>query len=143
MLLLKQGVLMSHRANILLNEFGITQGIPDMKFNEDGLCSFLIDDLYDITLIVDQDEKIYLYGILANASIEEANQSALILISANTYLFGSAEISCCYESQSQAFILMKSINLDTLTTNTIEDGIDKIIDAIKSIRQTLEEMKIQ
>lgn len=134
---------MSQRANILLNEFGVTQGIPDMKFNEEGLCSFLINDLYDITLIVDQDEKIFLYGVLANAPIEEALQSALVLISANTYLFGSAEISCCYESQSQAFILMKSIDLNTLTANTIEDGIDKVIDAIKSIRLTLEEMKHQ
>lgn len=134
---------MSQRANILLNEFGVTQGIPDMKFNEEGLCSFLINDLYDITLIVDQDEKIFLYGVLVNAPIEEALQSALVLISANTYLFGSAEISCCYESQSQAFILMKSIDLNTLTASTIEDCIDKVIDAIKSIRLTLEEMKLQ
>ncbi|EFE05367.1 CesT family type III secretion system chaperone [Citrobacter youngae] len=134
---------MSQRANILLNEFGVTQGIPDMKFNEEGLCSFLINDLYDITLIVDQDEKIFLYGVLVNAPIEEALQSALVLISANTYLFGSAEISCCYESQSQAFILMKSIDLNTLTASTIEDCIDKVIDAIKSIRLTLEEMKHQ
>lgn len=134
---------MSQRANILLNEFGVTQGIPDTKFNEEGLCSFLINDLYDITLIVDQDEKIFLYGVLVNAPIEEALQSALVLISANTYLFGSAEISCCYESQSQAFILMKSIDLNTLTASTIEDCIDKVIDAIKSIRLTLEEMKHQ
>lgn len=48
---------MSLRANIILKEFGITQGVPDMKFNEDGICSFLIDEEYDITLIADSDEK--------------------------------------------------------------------------------------
>jgi|GEM_PF-5076869 len=128
---------MSQRARILLKEFGITQNVPDMEFNNDGVCSFLIDDEYDITLIADKDEKIYAYAVLANATIEEANQYALVLLSANTYLFGSSQISCCYESQSQAYILMKTIDLDLVTANTIENCIDKLIEAIKSIRETL------
>ncbi|ASG84801.1 CesT family type III secretion system chaperone [Salmonella enterica] len=133
---------MSLRANIILKEFGITQGVPDMKFNEDGICSFLIDEEYDITLIADSDEKIYMYGVLANTTIEDAHKQALVLISANTYLFSSAELVCCYESQAQAFILMKVLNLDNLTTNIIEESIDKIIDTIKNVRSTLVELEL-
>lgn len=133
---------MSLRANIILNEFGVTQGVPDMKFNEDGICSFLIDEQYDITLISDGDEKIYLYGVLENTTIEDANKKALVLISANTYLFSTSEIVCCYESQAQAFILMKVISLDNLTSVIIEESIDKIIDTIKNIRNTLEELDV-
>ncbi|MFS9381028.1 CesT family type III secretion system chaperone [Citrobacter sp. ANG330] len=133
---------MSQRANIIVREFGISQGVPDMELNEDGICSFLIDEQYDISLIADSNEQIVMYGVLSNATIEEANNQALILISANTYLFSTEKISCCYESQAQAFILMKAISIDNLTTSTIEDSIDKIIEAIKSIRSTLEDMDL-
>ncbi|HFS5793928.1 TPA: CesT family type III secretion system chaperone [Citrobacter werkmanii] len=132
---------MSSRANIILKEYGVAQGVPDMQFNEDGICSFLINEQYDITLIVDNDEKIYFYGVLANATVEEANEKALLLLAVNAYLFSASEIVCCYESQAQALILIKAISLDNVTTSIFEDTIDKIIDTITSIQSTLEDIE--
>ncbi|WP_253383474.1 CesT family type III secretion system chaperone [unidentified bacterial endosymbiont] len=132
---------MSSRANLILKEFGISQGVPDMEFNEHGICSLMIDEEYDITLIADSDEKIFMYGVLANVTLEEANQKSLVLIAANTFLFGTSEIVCCYESQTQAYILMKVLYLDNITASILEGTINQIIDSIKSVRSTLEEIE--
>lgn len=131
---------MSFRANILLNEFGQSHDIDDMSFDADGVCSFFIDEKFDITLIVDNDERIYLYALVCKSEIEDASRYSLVLLSANLYLYGADKISCCYDHQNTSFVLLNCIEIDQANSTTLSDNVEKMIDAVRSLQESLAEM---
>ncbi|MCK7227248.1 CesT family type III secretion system chaperone [Enterobacter asburiae] len=131
---------MSQRANILLSEFGAAQNVNDMKFNDNGVCSFFIDEKFDITLMVDNDERIFLYGLICKADIEEASKYALVLLSANVYLYGSDNFSCCYDHKSTSFALLKCINIDGANAFVLNESVEKMVDAMRSLQDSMADM---
>ncbi|ECJ9816623.1 CesT family type III secretion system chaperone [Salmonella enterica] len=131
---------MSQRASILLTEFGKAQNVSDMQFNDEGVCSFFIDEKFDITLLVDNDEKIYLYGVICKAEIEEASRYALVLLSANIYLYGADNLACCYDHKSNSFVLLKCINIDHASEFTLNESVEKMVDAMRSLQGSLADM---
>lgn len=131
---------MSQRASILLSEFGKAQNVSDMKFNDQGACSFFIDEKFDITLLADSDEKIYLYGVICKADIEEASKYSLVLLSANIYLYGADDLACCYDHKSNSFVLLKCINIDHAREFTLNDSVEKMVDAMRSLQESMADM---
>lgn len=131
---------MSQRASILLSEFGKAQNVSDMEFNDEGACSFYIDEKFDITLLVENDEKIYLYGVICKADIGEANKYSLVLISANVYLYGSDNMTCCFDHKNNSFVLIKSIDIDHANEFTLNDSIEKMVDAMRSLQESMADM---
>lgn len=131
---------MSFRANILLNEFGVRHNIDSMQFDADGICSFLIDEKFDITMAVDNDEKIYIYGLICKADIDEAYKYSLVMLSTNMYLYSNYEIACCYDHHNTSFVLLKSVDINLADNSTLSDSVKKIIDSIETLEVSLKEM---
>jgi len=134
---------MSTRAGVVLEDFGRSVGIPDMKFDNDNLCSFKIDDKFHVSILAKDDESIFFYGLIGKITL---NHEAVfsVLLSANLYLAEANLPVLAYEPKSSVLVLAKSFPIDGLDAVLMESIIDTMSEQMRNIENNLyNELNIQ
>lgn len=131
---------MSSRAEALLSDLSQSIGIKDLAFDEQRMCSFIIDDHYRVTLLASSDDALLIYGILG--SYPDPDNFALELLTTNL-LF--AEVNGPYvsfEPISRTLLLAISLPLDELDVAALEAQIEYMVQNQEHITKTLAERNI-
>ena len=130
---------MTSRADVLLEDFGKNLNIPNMSFDEDGLCSFKVDDRYHISILSNSEESIFIYGLLGKLNSNFRDDAFALLLSTNLYLAEANLHTIAFEPKMSMLILAKSYSLDGLDAVSIENIIDKLSEQIAEISTNLKE----
>lgn len=130
---------MSSRADILLEDFGKKLNIPNMVFDENRLCSFKVDDKYDISILSNGEETIFIYGLLGKLNSDFRDDIFALMLSTNLYLVEANLHTIAFVPKTSMFILAKSYSLDGLDAVSIENIIDKLAEQIEQINSDLKE----
>jgi hypothetical protein len=128
---------MSTRADVLLEDFGRNLNIPDMKFDENRLCSFKVDERYSITILANNDEHVFIYALFGKLAHEPGSDIFALLLSTNLYLAEAGMSTLCYEPKNSLLILAKSYSLDGLDAVSIENIIDTLAEQVDQLAQNL------
>lgn len=133
---------MSSRAEALLSDLSQSIGIKDLAFDEQRMCSFIIDDHYRVTLLASSDDSLLIYGILGSYPDPDPDNFALELLTTNL-LF--AEVNGPYvsfEPISRTLLLAISLPLDELDVAALEAQIEYMVQNQEHITKTLAERNI-
>lgn len=76
-------------ARSVLQEFGTKVGLPQIDFNEEGLCSLHFDEVIVNLELSSDGEILTFYLWIATVAEEQKSEAALILTDANYLLIGS------------------------------------------------------
>lgn len=134
---------MSTRADVILDDFGKSVGIPDMKFDENHLCSFKVDDKFNVSILSKSDESLFFYGMVGKITLDHEAVFS-VLLSANLYLAEANLPILAYEPKSSVLVLAKSFSIDGLDAVSVESIIDTLSEQMRTIEcNLLEELNVR
>lgn len=118
---------MSSRAEALLQDLSQSIGLPDLKFDEQNMCTLLVDGEHRITLLANSETHLILYGILGGWPDDAPSNFGLDLLTANMLLAELEGPHLGYEPLSKSVLLVKSCPLDGLDVERLEAQMDEMI----------------
>ncbi|ECZ6518674.1 CesT family type III secretion system chaperone, partial [Salmonella enterica] len=91
---------MYSRADRLLRQFSLKLNIDSIVFDENRLCSFIIDNRYRILLTSTNSEYIMIYGFCGRPP--DNNNLAFEFLNANLWFAENNGPHLCYDNNSQS-----------------------------------------
>nr|VUD24567.1 putative cytoplasmic protein [Salmonella sp. NCTC 7297] len=116
---------MYSRADRLLRKFSLKLNLDSIAFDENRLCSFLIDNSYHILLSSTNDNYIMIYGFCGR--LPDNNNLAYEFLNANLWFAENNGPHLCYDNNSQSVLLALNFSLDESTVDKFEREIEVVI----------------
>lgn len=120
---------MYSRADHLLRKFSLKLNVDSIVFDENRLCSFLIDNCYRILLSSTNSEYIMIYGFCGR--IPDNNNLAFEFLNANLWFAENNGPHLCYENNSQSLLLALNLSLNESTVDKLECEIEVVIKSME------------
>ncbi|AIP97238.1 CesT family type III secretion system chaperone [Salmonella enterica subsp. arizonae str. CFSAN000560] len=131
---------MYSRADSLLKEFSIKLNLDSIAFDENRLCSFLIDKRYHILMSSTNGEYIMIYGFCGR--LPGNNNLAFEFLNANLWFAENNGPHLCYDNNSQSLLLALNFSLDESTVEKLEREIEVVIRSMENLYHILQDKGI-
>ncbi|EAM7072389.1 CesT family type III secretion system chaperone [Salmonella enterica] len=131
---------MYSRADRLLRKFSLKLNLDSIAFDENRLCSFLIDNSYHILLSSTNDNYIMIYGFCGR--LPDNNNLAYEFLNANLWFAENNGPHLCYDDNSQSVLLALNFSLDESTVDKFEREIEVVIRSMESLSHILQDKGI-
>ncbi|ECH5183505.1 CesT family type III secretion system chaperone, partial [Salmonella enterica] len=128
------------RADRLLRKFSLKLNLDSIAFDENRLCSFLIDNSYHILLSSTNDNYIMIYGFCGR--LPDNNNLAYEFLNANLWFAENNGPHLCYDDNSQSVLLALNFSLDESTVDKFEREIEVVIRSMESLSHILQDKGI-
>ncbi|EDQ9397517.1 CesT family type III secretion system chaperone [Salmonella enterica] len=131
---------MYSRADHLLRKFSLKLNVDSIVFDENRLCSFLIDNCYRILLSSTNSEYIMIYGFCGR--LPDNNNLAFEFLNANLWFAENNGPHLCYENNSQSLLLALNLSLNESTVDKVECEIEVVIKSMENLYHILQDKGI-
>ncbi|EFS9643706.1 CesT family type III secretion system chaperone [Salmonella enterica] len=131
---------MYSRADHLLRKFSLKLNVDSIVFDENRLCSFLIDNCYRILLSSTNSEYIMIYGFCGR--LPDNNNLAFEFLNANLWFSENNGPHLCYENNSQSLLLALNLSLNESTVDKLECEIEVVIKSMENLYHILQDKGI-
>ncbi|ECI3630915.1 CesT family type III secretion system chaperone [Salmonella enterica subsp. houtenae] len=131
---------MYSRADRLLRKFSLKLNLDSIAFDENRLCSFLIDNSYHILLSSTNDNYIMIYGFCGR--LPDNNNLAYEFLNANLWFADNNGPHLCYDNNSQSVLLALNFSLDESTVDKFEREIEVVIRSMENLSHILQDKGI-
>ncbi|ELY3177325.1 CesT family type III secretion system chaperone [Salmonella enterica] len=131
---------MYSRADRLLRQFSLKLNADSIAFDENRLCSFLIDNSYHILLSSTNDNYIMIYGFCGRHP--DNNNLAYEFLNANLWFAENNGPYLCYDNNSQSVLLALNFSLDESTVDKFEREIEVVIRSMENLSHILQDKGI-
>lgn len=131
---------MYSRADHLLRKFLLKLNVDSIVFDENRLCSFLIDNCYRILLSSTNSEYIMIYGFCGR--LPDNNNLAFEFLNANLWFAENNGPHLCYENNSQSLLLALNLSLNESTVDKLECEIEVVIKSMENLYHILQDKGI-
>ncbi|EJJ4224641.1 CesT family type III secretion system chaperone [Salmonella enterica] len=131
---------MYSRADRLLRKFSLKLNLDSIAFDENRLCSFLIDNSYHILLSSTNDNYIMIYGFCGR--LLDNNNLAYEFLNANLWFAENNGPHLCYDDNSQSVLLALNFSLDESTVDKFEREIEVVIRSMENLSHILQDKGI-
>ncbi|EJX3081204.1 CesT family type III secretion system chaperone [Salmonella enterica] len=131
---------MYSRADHLLRKFSLKLNVDSIVFDENRLCSFLIDNCYRILLSSTNSEYIMIYGFCGR--LPDNNNLAFEFLNANLWFAENNGPHLCYENNSQSLLLALNLSLNESTVDKLECEIEVVIKSMENLYHILQDKEI-
>ncbi|EBP3941826.1 CesT family type III secretion system chaperone [Salmonella enterica subsp. enterica] len=131
---------MYSRADRLLRKFSLKLNLDSVAFDENRLCSFLIDNSYHILLSSTNDNYIMIYGFCGR--LPDNNNLAYEFLNANLWFAENNGPHLCYDDNSQSVLLALNFSLDESTVDKFEREIEVVIRSMENLSHILQDKGI-
>lgn len=131
---------MYSRADHLLRKFSLKLNVDSIVFDENRLCSFLIDNCYRILLSSTNSEYIMIYGFCGR--LPDNNNLAFEFLNANLWFAENNGPHLCYENNSQSLLLALNLSLNESTVDKLECEIEVLIKSMENLYHILQDKGI-
>ncbi|EBT2375055.1 CesT family type III secretion system chaperone [Salmonella enterica] len=131
---------MYSRADHLLRKFSLKLNVDSIVFDENRLCSFLIDNCYRILLSSTNSEYIMIYGFCGR--LPDNNNLAFEFLNANLWFAENNGPHLCYENNSQSLLLALNLSLNESTVDKLECEIEVVIKSMVNLYHILQDKGI-
>ncbi|EAA3837836.1 CesT family type III secretion system chaperone [Salmonella enterica] len=131
---------MYSRADRLLRKFSLKLNLDSIAFDENRLCSFLIDNSYHILLSSTNDNYIMIYGFCGR--LPDNNNLAYEFLNANLWFAENNGPHLCYDNNSQSVLLALNFSLDESTVDKFEREIEVVIRSMENLSHILQDKEI-
>ncbi|EBG6453655.1 CesT family type III secretion system chaperone [Salmonella enterica] len=131
---------MYSRADHLLRKFSLKLNVDSIVFDENRLCSFLIDNCYRILLSSTNSEYIMIYGFCGR--LPDNNNLAFEFLNANLWFAENNGPHLCYENNSQSLLLALNLSLNESTVDKFECEIEVVIKSMENLYHILQDKGI-
>ncbi|ECG8812943.1 CesT family type III secretion system chaperone [Salmonella enterica] len=131
---------MYSRADHLLRKFSLKLNVDSIVFDENRLCSFLIDNCYRILLSSTNSEYIIIYGFCGR--LPDNNNLAFEFLNANLWFAENNGPHLCYENNSQSLLLALNLSLNESTVDKLECEIEVVIKSMENLYHILQDKGI-
>ncbi|EDR4015901.1 CesT family type III secretion system chaperone, partial [Salmonella enterica] len=128
------------RADRLLRKFSLKLNLDSIAFDENRLCSFLIDNSYHILLSSTNDNYIMIYGFCGR--LPDNNNLAYEFLNANLWFAENNGPHLCYDNNSQSVLLALNFSLDESTVDKFEREIEVVIRSMENLSHILQDKGI-
>ncbi|EDY3020453.1 CesT family type III secretion system chaperone, partial [Salmonella enterica] len=127
-------------ADRLLRKFSLKLNLDSIAFDENRLCSFLIDNSYHILLSSTNDNYIMIYGFCGR--LPDNNNLAYEFLNANLWFAENNGPHLCYDDNSQSVLLALNFSLDESTVDKFEREIEVVIRSMENLSHILQDKGI-
>ncbi|EAO3468393.1 CesT family type III secretion system chaperone, partial [Salmonella enterica] len=127
-------------ADRLLRKFSLKLNLDSIAFDENRLCSFLIDNSYHILLSSTNDNYIMIYGFCGR--LPDNNNLAYEFLNANLWFAENNGPHLCYDNNSQSVLLALNFSLDESTVDKFEREIEVVIRSMENLSHILQDKGI-
>ncbi|ECH0886660.1 Tir chaperone family protein, partial [Salmonella enterica] len=124
----------------LLRKFSLKLNLDSIAFDENRLCSFLIDNSYHILLSSTNDNYIMIYGFCGR--LPDNNNLAYEFLNANLWFAENNGPHLCYDDNSQSVLLALNFSLDESTVDKFEREIEVVIRSMENLSHILQDKGI-
>ncbi|EAR3219520.1 CesT family type III secretion system chaperone, partial [Salmonella enterica] len=124
----------------LLRKFSLKLNLDSIAFDENRLCSFLIDNSYHILLSSTNDNYIMIYGFCGR--LPDNNNLAYEFLNANLWFAENNGPHLCYDNNSQSVLLALNFSLDESTVDKFEREIEVVIRSMENLSHILQDKGI-
>lgn len=131
---------MYSRADNLLRKFSIKLNLDSIIFDENRLCSFLIDNSHHILLSSTNSDYIMIYGFCGRLPYN--NNLAYEFLNANLWFAENNGPHLCYDNNSQSLLLALNFSLDESTVDKFECEIEVVIRSMENLYHILQDKGI-
>lgn len=131
---------MYSRADHLLRKFSLKLNVDSIVFDENRLCTFLIDNCYRILLSSTNSEYIMIYGFCGR--LPDNNNLAFEFLNANLWFAENNGPHLCYENNSQSLLLALNLSLNESTVDKLECEIEVVIKSMENLYHILQDKGI-
>lgn len=131
---------MYSRADRLLRKFSLKLNLDSIAFDENRLCSFLIDNSYHILLSSTNDNYIMIYGFCGR--LPDNNNLAYEFLNTNLWFAENNGPHLCYDNNSQSVLLALNFSLDESTVDKFEREIEVVIRSMENLSHILQDKGI-
>ncbi|EAA6552393.1 CesT family type III secretion system chaperone [Salmonella enterica subsp. diarizonae] len=131
---------MYSRADHLLRKFSLKLNVDSIVFDENRLCSFLIDNCYRILLSSTNSEYIMIYGFCGR--LPDNNNLAFEFLNANLWFAENNGPHLCYGNNSQSLLLALNLSLNESTVDKLECEIEVVIKSMENLYHILQDKGI-
>ncbi|ECC2644367.1 CesT family type III secretion system chaperone, partial [Salmonella enterica] len=114
--------------------------LDSIAFDENRLCSFLIDNSYHILLSSTNDNYIMIYGFCGR--LPDNNNLAYEFLNANLWFAENNGPHLCYDNNSQSVLLALNFSLDESTVDKFEREIEVVIRSMENLSHILQDKGI-
>ncbi|ECP3863542.1 CesT family type III secretion system chaperone, partial [Salmonella enterica] len=121
-------------------KFSLKLNLDSIAFDENRLCSFLIDNSYHILLSSTNDNYIMIYGFCGR--LPDNNNLAYEFLNANLWFAENNGPHLCYDDNSQSVLLALNFSLDESTVDKFEREIEVVIRSMESLSHILQDKGI-
>ncbi|EAT6621966.1 CesT family type III secretion system chaperone, partial [Salmonella enterica] len=123
-----------------LRKFSLKLNLDSIAFDENRLCSFLIDNSYHILLSSTNDNYIMIYGFCGR--LPDNNNLAYEFLNANLWFAENNGPHLCYDNNSQSVLLALNFSLDESTVDKFEREIEVVIRSMENLSHILQDKGI-
>ncbi|EEY5655738.1 CesT family type III secretion system chaperone, partial [Salmonella enterica] len=123
-----------------LRKFLLKLNLDSIAFDENRLCSFLIDNSYHILLSSTNDNYIMIYGFCGR--LPDNNNLAYEFLNANLWFAENNGPHLCYDNNSQSVLLALNFSLDESTVDKFEREIEVVIRSMENLSHILQDKGI-
>ncbi|ECG0942183.1 CesT family type III secretion system chaperone [Salmonella enterica subsp. salamae] len=127
---------MYSKADRLLRKFSLKLNVDSIAFDENRLCSFIIDNRYRILLTSTNSEYIMIYGFCGRPP--DNNNLALEFLNANLWFAENNGPHLCYDNNSQSLLLALNFSLNETSVEKLEYKIEVVIRSMENLYHILE-----
>ncbi|EBD7230277.1 CesT family type III secretion system chaperone [Salmonella enterica subsp. enterica serovar Cerro] len=125
---------MYSRADRLLRQFSLKLNADSIVFDENRLCSFIIDNRYRILLTSTNSEYIMIYA--------DNNNLAFEFLNANLWFAENNGPHLCYDNNSQSLLLALNFSLNESSVEKLECEIEVVIRSMENLYHILQDKGI-
>ncbi|ASO12713.1 Tir chaperone family protein [Salmonella enterica subsp. salamae serovar 57:z29:z42] len=131
---------MYSKADRLLRKFSLKLNIDSIAFDENRLCSFIIDNRYRILLTSTNSEYIMIYGFCGRPP--DNNNLAFEFLNANLWFAEHNGPHLCYDNNSQSLLFALNFSLAESTVDKLECEIEVVIKSMENLYHILQDKGI-
>ncbi|VEA60418.1 putative cytoplasmic protein [Salmonella enterica subsp. salamae] len=131
---------MYSKADRLLRNFSLKLNNDSITFDENRLCSFIIDNRYRILLTSTNSEYIMIYGFCGRPP--DNNNLAFEFLNANLWFAENNGPHLCYDNNSQSLLLALNFSLNETSVEKLECEIEVVIRSMENLYHILEDKGI-
>ena len=123
----------------LLNDLGLTMGLPDLKFNEQGCARLVFDSKTSVNLESDADTgQLRIYAVLWPLPPEGREALYLSLLEGNLFGLQTQGATLAIDSANYQVVLCRTLVADELSANSFLAIIESFVNCAEQWRAQIE-----
>ncbi|KZL12925.1 CesT family type III secretion system chaperone [Pseudovibrio ascidiaceicola] len=127
-------------AETLIAELGEKIGLPNLQLDEEGLCSFDVEEEFMLTLGANNQDEVILFALLPDIQKDKREAGYRLLLQANLLGKGTGDAVLAMTEGDNQPALNSRFSAKSLGVTQLEEKLDTFIKLVKLWRVTIESL---